>query len=116
MIPVVRAFGMASILWMTPFSIPAAGAQDLQPGLSLKISRETAPPGGIAQMNLEVTEPKPITTGWADMSFDGFSDFVGFALGSGESAAVAVVHGSRFRIAVVSPNGTFSPATGSFMG
>lgn len=107
MIPVVRAFGVASILWMTPFSVLVAGAQVVDPGLSLKISVEKAPPGAIAQIKLLVTEPKPITTGWADMSFDGFSDFAGFALGSGESAAVAVVQGSRFRIAVVSPDGTF---------
>lgn len=75
--------------------------------VSLKVSREAAPPGAIAQMKVFITEPKPITSGLAFMDFAAFEDVVGIALASGESAAVAVAQGGQIALSIVSPGATF---------
>jgi hypothetical protein len=58
--------------------------------LSLKISDEIAPPGGVVQMKFSVTEPRPIIRGTVSMSYD--TDLIDSFLG----------------IAVFSPNGDAS--------
>ena len=78
-------------------------------GVSLSVSRETAPPGGIAQMKVFITEPKPISTGSGSFMFAAYEDVVGIALGSGEddTAGVAVVHGNKVALTLNSPSGSF---------
>lgn len=67
------------------------GGGAVAPGvLSLKISDEIAPPGGVVQMKLSVTEPRPIIRGTVSMSYD--TDLIDSFLG----------------IAVTSPNGDAS--------
>jgi hypothetical protein len=75
--------------------------------VSLKISNEIAPPGGIAQMKVFVTEPKPISTAFADVGLGGFGDVVGISLGTPDALGVAVVDGSRLSISILSPSTTF---------
>jgi hypothetical protein len=76
--------------------------------LELRLTRESAPPGSITQVKLEVTEPKPITTGGFFM-FSGFSSIAGIALGSqaNDGAGIAVVNGGNLALSIVSPSGTF---------
>lgn len=74
--------------------------------LSVRVTDEVAPPGSIAQIKLEVTEPKPITTGDAALSLDGFSEVVGIALGTPDAAGVAVVRGNKVALSIISPSGT----------
>jgi hypothetical protein len=73
-------------------------------GVSLKVSKEVAPPGGIAQIKISVTEPKPISTGSMFMDF-GANDFVGIAALSPQNDAygVADIRGSRIGFSLVSP-------------
>jgi len=83
------------------------GATTTTVGVSLKISSEIAPPGGLAQMKVFVTEPKPISTAFADVGVGGFFDVAGIALGTRDALGVALVNGSRVRISVLSPSTSF---------
>lgn len=87
--------------------IPAALRASLPGGVSLKVSNEIAPPGGIAQMKISVTEPRPISTG--GMFFSTSFDFAGIAAMSpdNDTYGVAQIDGSQLRFAVQSPAGTF---------
>lgn len=110
MIAKVRAAGVATIsLVLVVVAASTVRAQAPAPAnvVSLKVSRETAPPGGIAQMKIFITEPKPITSGRAFIEFDAFSDIEGIALAPGDAAGVAVVQGGRIALSIVSPGGTF---------
>lgn len=75
--------------------------------LSLKVANETAPPGGMAQVKLFITEPKPISTGYADLLYDSFAypSVEGIALnpGAGDASGVALVANSRIRVNLSSP-------------
>src|SRR6267142_4916409 len=61
---------------------PQTTTEPLFPGVSLKIGQERVPPGGLAQVKLFVTEPRPISTGFASLDLDGLSEIVGIALTS----------------------------------
>ena len=78
-------------------------------GVSLMISNESAPPGSLVQMKVFVTEPKPISTAFADIGLGDFSEIAGIAVDSPlhDALGVAVVRGSRMRIAILSPSSTF---------
>src|SRR5207247_2362663 len=65
----------------------AAAAVPLVAGVELGIRNVSAPAGGTAQVQVAVTEPKPISTG--DFGFD-FGDFAGIALFSPGSDALGV--------------------------
>jgi hypothetical protein len=86
----------------------AASSATAQPmPLELRFASETVPPGGVLQAKLEVTEPRPITTGGGSFRYGGFDEFLGLATHSpaGDAAAVAVVRGSSATVAMVSPSG-----------
>ena len=87
---------------------PALEAQLPPPGVSLKITNETAPPGGTVQAKLFVTEPTPISTASAGFSFSGVESLSGVAVMSatGDALGVAVVKGTRLTLSVLSPSGT----------
>jgi len=58
--------GMLAAAALSVFVVQAglqAGVKLPFAGVSLAVSREVAPPGGIAQVKMEVTEPRPISTG-----------------------------------------------------
>ena len=78
-------------------------------GVSLTISQETAPPGGIAQIKVTVTEPRPISTGGMLVDFAGFDSFDGIAVMSpaNDTFGVAQVNGSLIRFTVLSTTDSF---------
>lgn len=86
----------------------AAAAQG-QTVLSLKVSKETAPPGGMAQVKVFITEPQPITTGGGRMLFEPYSGIEGIALVSpaNDTYGVAVVDGTALSFSLLSPSATF---------
>jgi hypothetical protein len=77
-------------------------------GVSIKVSTESVPPGGSAQMKVFVTEPKPISTGRGRAAYGGFS-IQGIALISpaDDALGVAVVHPNEMELSFVSPSATF---------
>ena len=84
--------------------------------VTVRLSSETAPPGGIAQVKVLLTSPKPITTGDVSMDFssDGIDSIWGIALFSntGDVGGTAVVHGGRVNVKFTSPQGTFGTNPG----
>jgi hypothetical protein len=82
-------------------------------GVSFKVSKEIAPPGGIAQIKVLVTEPKPISTGRLFFNYDGFDSVAGIAAMSPQNDAfgVADVRGSQIRFSIVSPTATLGTAS-----
>jgi hypothetical protein len=76
--------------------------------LSLRIQTEQVPPGGVIQVKLELTEPKPISTGGGHLFLQGFTELLGAAVQSanGDAAAAIVWQPERPTIRVVSPSGT----------
>ena len=100
-------FTVAAVAALSLILIPASLRATLDNGVSLKVSNETVPPGGIAQMKISVTEPRPISTG--GMSFFADFDFAGIAAISpdDDTYGVAQISGGQLRFAVQSPTGTF---------
>lgn len=82
----------------------SAAAQPLP--MEVRTRDERAVPGGVVQMKLEVTEPRPIFTGGGAWSFQDYGDFLGLAVGgdAGDAAAVAVIRGTTLRVRMVSPS------------
>jgi hypothetical protein len=64
-------------------------------GLSIRVLDASAPPGGTIQLTVTLTEPKPIVTGSAALSFD------------------ALLLGPVMGLALYSPSGTLSDAAGA---
>jgi hypothetical protein len=77
--------------------------------VSLRISSEIAPPGGIAQLKVSVTEPRPISTGGLAFEFDGFDGFAGITVLSpgNDTWGTAQVNGTQLRFAVRSTTGSW---------
>ncbi len=90
---------------------------DVFPGVSLRILNKTAPPGGLIQLTVIPTEPKPITSGRSVVAFDqGPLDSVqGAALFSpaGDVSGAAVISGSQVRFQFTSPQATFGTDIGT---
>ena len=79
--------------------------------MEVRTMDETAVPGGVLQLKLEVTEPRPIFTGGGGWSFDGYSDFLGLAVGgSADSAAVGVMRGAGLKLRMVAPSNDLAVA------
>ena len=78
--------------------------------LSLHIPDEVAPAGGMVQMKLLVTEPRPITSGSVGFSLDTslFDGVYGIALfnPTGDVSGAAVQHGNQVNIQYTSTTGT----------
>ena len=96
----------AALAWLAP---TALHAQLPFAGVGLKVSRDGAPPGGIAQIKVTFTEPKPISTGRMLFNFTGLDSLVGIALMSpaNDTFGVAEVRGSQIRFVVRSTTGSF---------
>ena len=81
----------------------------------IRVSNEIVPPGGMAQIKVSLTSPKPIITGnmTADLS-DLFLDSIdGIAMFSstGDVVGAATVQGRKINARFTSPNGTFGSVT-----
>ncbi len=101
-----------STLLLCLFSAPLA-AQTLP--AEIRISNEIAPPGGMAQIKVSLTSPKPIITGnmTADLSDFMFDSIDGIAMFSstGDVVGAATVNGRKINARFTSPNGTFGSVT-----
>ena len=77
------------------------------PGVSeLRVNSETIPPGGTAQIQFALTEPKPIMTGTGRFGLSSFSDFLfGASVNSpaGDAYGIASYYGGSVNISFVSP-------------
>lgn len=77
-------------------------------GLSLKIGNEIQPPGGVLQMKVFLTEPKPISTGRGRLllSATAAADVESASLFSaaGDAAGAAVINGTQVRMICIVPS------------
>lgn len=77
----------------------------------LRITNETAPPGGMAQIKVQLTSPQPISSGDMEVSFSdmSFNSIDGLALfnATGDVVGAAVVKSGKVSLRFYSPNGTF---------
>ena len=82
------------------------------PGLSLRISDESAPAGSIVQIKIDVTEPKPISTGRGKVKVKGVTTVNGIVLmNEGQDAyGVAMVNGDELTFVIESPASLFGTA------
>lgn len=97
----------------------ALAAQAHGPGLSLRIADETGPAGSIVQIKIEVTEPKPISTGRGKIKVRGVSTVNGIVLmNEGQDTyGVAMVDGDELSFAITSPSSVFgTPADYPILG
>jgi hypothetical protein len=89
------------------------------PGLSLRVTDEAAPAGSIVQLKLEVTEPKPISTGRGKIKTRGIATVEGIVLmNEGQDTyGVAMLDGDELSFNVVSPSSLFgTPADYPILG
>jgi hypothetical protein len=73
--------------------------------VSVRVEDVSAPPGGVAQLKVSVTESKPISTAQLEMSFDSSFSVMGVALatGAGDVSGAAVVSKGRLLVSASSP-------------
>jgi len=80
------------------------------PGLSVKIQNATVPPGGVYQLQVMVTEPKPVGAGSPGFTFSSsvFETGEGASVNdpSGAACGVAVRTLDGFNVSLLSPNAT----------
>jgi hypothetical protein len=104
-----RTFLRLSALGMLAAAMSAQ--QYKYPGLWLRVSDETAPPGGVAQVQISLTEPKPIIRTRLVLEFDAgvVEEILGVSAFSEEGvvAGTAIRQGDRLIVHAVSPDGTF---------
>jgi len=78
---------------------------------TIRVTSESAPPGGMAQMKVLLTSPKPITSGNMDLDMSGvdFDSIDGIALfnSNGDVGGAATVNGGKVNVQFTSPMGTF---------
>src|SRR5580698_1074327 len=84
------------------------GAQVTLP--TIRVSSETTPPGGMAQMKVLLTSPKPITSGnmdldMSDVSFDSI-DGIALFNSTGDVGGAAVVKNGKVNVQFTSPKAT----------
>src|SRR5216683_49089 len=87
-------------------------------GVSLKVLDASAPPGGTIQLEVTITEPKPIATGSGLFSLAPavFGSVMGVALydpngALSDAAGTAVPNGNALRVRMTSPRSSFGTST-----
>lgn len=88
---------------------PPAPGKWKYPGLWLKVTDEAAPAGGVVQIHITLTEPKPIIRTRVLLEFDEYMvDEIGsmatFSV-SGEAMGTCIRNGNQLRIEAISPTG-----------
>ncbi|HEV7921827.1 MAG TPA: IPT/TIG domain-containing protein [Thermoanaerobaculia bacterium] len=83
------------------------------PGLSLRVSDEAAPAGSIVQIKIDVTEPKPISTGKGKVKTKGLTAIEGIALMNHDqdTFGLALVDGDEISFFIHSPSNLFGTPT-----
>ncbi|MFN7992800.1 MAG: IPT/TIG domain-containing protein [Bryobacteraceae bacterium] len=98
-----RKFWLPGILAVTAGTVWAVFA-----GLSLKIGNEIQPPGGMLQMKVFLTEPKPISTGKGRMAISASTaadvEDVSLYSTAGDAIGAAVVQGTRVQMVCLVPS------------
>lgn len=79
-----RSLSLAAIL------TAALAAQADGPGLSLRIADEAAPAGSVVQIKVEVTEPKPISTGRGKIRTGGRTRLRGIAVDAAQDSGLTI--------------------------
>ena len=79
--------------------------------LSMKISDEIQPPGGVFQVKISLTEPKPISTGHGRLALTtpviSSIDAVQLLSPAGDAAGMAVISGTTVKLQCIIPSTTF---------
>ena len=106
---VVAAFATLLTSPMVAFEPGGVVAEDGFAGLSLRISDEQAPAGSIVQIKVDVTEPKPISTGKGRVKVRGITAVDGIALKNHgqDTYGVAMVNGDELTFSITSPSSLF---------
>src|SRR5260221_13090505 len=90
--------------------LAACAANAQQQTSIVRVTSETAPPGGMAQIKVLLYSPQPISSGGmdVDMSYYSFSSVDGVALfsGTGDVAGTAVVKTGHIYVQFTSPQAT----------
>jgi len=94
-----------------PTSLFAVSGAAGFPGVEITIPNETVPPGGMLQLKIQITEPKPIVKGGHKTAFAGkfLGTPQGFALFSplGDASGTAVLSKGAAQFSFTSPLGDF---------
>jgi hypothetical protein len=80
--------------------------------VTIKVSKELVPPGGMAQMKLLVTSPQPITSGSTTFGVPFSPDGIALFSSTGDVVGAAVVNGGQISLRFLSPNGTLGTDVG----
>jgi len=80
----------------------------------VRVTSETAPPGGMAQVKVLLYSPQPISSGGMDLSLSDYSfdsvDGVALFSGTGDVSGTALVDSGRIYVQFTSPKATFGTA------
>ena len=97
----------APLMWGQDY--PAGPGKWKYPGLWLKVTDEAAPAGGVTQIHITLTEPKPIIRTRADLEFDEsmVDEIVSMTAFSerGEAVGTCIRTGNILHIEAISPTG-----------
>jgi hypothetical protein len=69
----VPGLSLFALMLLAPASLLAAGVEAPFVGVELTIPNETVPPGGMLQLKMQITEPKPILKGGQSTTFSSTS-------------------------------------------
>lgn len=111
--------GIAALLTVVALGAAAEVKTNDGPGLSLRIADEAAPAGSTVQIKIEVTEPKPISTGRGRIKPRGIAQVVGIVLMNTDqdTYGVALLDGDELSFNVTSPSSLFgTPADYPILG
>jgi hypothetical protein len=100
---------MTPRLLIGTFAIAIAAGAAAQNIVGLRIADEAAPAGSIVQLKVQITEPKPISTGRGTIRTSGVSTIHGIVLmNEGQDTyGVATVDGNDLSFNIVSPSSAF---------
>jgi IPT/TIG domain. len=100
---------IAILISLVPGVVRAAGGAKTFPGVGLSVSTQTAPPGATTQVQISVTEPRPILTGGGSLDFAAFDSVFGIAIiaPGQDTYGVALERGTNIALSVLSPSSSF---------
>jgi hypothetical protein len=103
----VTSLSLFAPMLLAPASLLARGIEAPFAGVELTIPNETVPPGGMLQLKMQITEPKPILKGGQKAAFSApfLSPVQGIALFSpaGDASGTALLSNGRAQFSLHSP-------------